>query len=35
MKTEPAPFDRQAGREEYLALLARVSWPSVGAEAMA
>jgi beta-N-acetylhexosaminidase len=35
MKTEPAPFDRQAGREEYLALLARVSWPPVGAEAMA
>jgi beta-N-acetylhexosaminidase len=33
MRKDPAPFDRQAAREEFLAQLARVNWPpaSVGA----
>ena len=35
MRTDPAPFDRRAGREEFLSLLARVNWPPVGAEAVA
>lgn len=35
MRTDPAPFDRRAGREEFLALLARVNWPPAGVEAVA
>jgi len=34
MRTDPAPFDRQAGREEFLSLMARVNWPPVGVEAV-
>ncbi len=35
MRNDSAPFDRRAGREEFLSLLARVNWPPVGVEAMA
>lgn len=32
MRSEPAPFDRQAGREEFLARMARVNWPPISVE---
>jgi beta-N-acetylhexosaminidase len=32
MRTDPAAFDRQAGREEFLAHMARVNWPPVMVE---
>jgi hypothetical protein len=34
MRKDPAPFDRQAAREELLAHLARVNWPPVIVEAL-
>ena len=34
MRTDPAPFDREAGRAEFLAHMARVNWPPVRLEAV-
>jgi beta-N-acetylhexosaminidase len=31
MRSEPAPFDREAGRKELLSLVARAGWPDRGA----
>jgi beta-N-acetylhexosaminidase len=32
MRSAPTPFDRQAGREEFVARMARVNWPPITVE---